>query len=67
MKKVTIEGMACQHCVKAVTKALTKLGATDVDVSLEGGYAIANVSVDDATLKSAIEDADFKVLNIAEV
>lgn len=67
MKKITIEGMACQHCVKAVTKALTKLGATDVVVSLDGGYATANVNVDDSTLKSAIEDADFKVLSITEV
>lgn len=67
MKKIIIEGMMCQHCVKSITKVLTKLGASNIDVSLENGYAIADVNLDNAQIKSAIEDIDFKVIDILEV
>jgi copper chaperone len=66
MKKIFIEGMMCQHCVKSVTKALTKLGATDIDVSLDG-YALVNLEKSNEEIKSAIEDIDFKVLDIVTV
>lgn len=35
MRKINIEGMSCQHCVGAVTKALENLGLQDVTVDLE--------------------------------
>ena len=35
MTTLHITGMKCQHCVKAVTKALENLGATEVRVDLE--------------------------------
>ncbi len=40
MKTIKIKGMSCQHCVKAVTKALSEIaGIKDVTVDLERGEA----------------------------
>ena len=40
MKSIKIKGMSCQHCVMAVTKALTALdGVKDVKVDLKSGVA----------------------------
>lgn len=40
MKTVKIKGMSCQHCVKAVTKALGEIdGVSDVQVDLLRGEA----------------------------
>jgi copper chaperone len=40
MKTVKIKGMSCQHCVKAVTKALSEIpGIREVTVDLERGEA----------------------------
>ena len=40
MKTIKIKGMSCQHCVKAVTKALQEIaGITEVTVDLERGEA----------------------------
>lgn len=65
MKKITIEGMSCEHCVAHVKEALEGLGATNVTVSLEGGYAECETSRSDAEIKSAIEDEGYDVINIA--
>ena len=59
--------MMCQHCAKSVTKALTKLGGSDIDINLTDGYAIVDIQADDSQIKSAIEDLDFKVLDIVKV
>ncbi|MHC1743462.1 MAG: heavy-metal-associated domain-containing protein [Syntrophobacteraceae bacterium] len=38
MRTIKVKGMSCQHCVKAVTKALGGLeGVTDVKVDLMAG------------------------------
>jgi len=38
MKSVKVKGMSCQHCVMAVTKALTSLdGIKKVEVDLQNG------------------------------
>ncbi|HDR14888.1 MAG TPA: heavy-metal-associated domain-containing protein [Desulfobacteraceae bacterium] len=40
MALINIKGMSCEHCVKAVTKALEGVeGITDVRVDLEKGQA----------------------------
>lgn len=40
MTTIKVTGMSCQHCVNAVTKALSGIdGITDVQVSLEQGEA----------------------------
>ncbi len=37
--KIKIEGMTCQGCVRSVTKVLERMGAKDIEVSLEKGEA----------------------------
>ncbi len=64
MEKVKIQGMSCQHCVMAVTKALGKIsGLKNVKVDLENGEATfenpQNEPMD--AIHKAIEAAGFKV------
>jgi copper ion binding protein len=62
---VGVQGMSCQHCVQAVTKAVSAIdGVTQVQVSLED--ANASVSFDPAktnleAIKTAIADEGFQV------
>lgn len=64
-KKILIEGMSCSHCVKHVTEALKDLGAKGVEVNLEKKYALAEVNnISDESIKSAIEDAGYDVVEI---
>lgn len=67
-KCLTIEGMSCPHCVKAVTKALQSVeGVSDVHVDLASKQATlqASEAVTDDMLKQAIADADFTVVAIS--
>ena len=42
-KKLRVEGMTCQHCVKRVTKIIEKTpGVSGVQVSLENKEAVFN-------------------------
>ncbi|KAF6573665.1 copper ion binding protein [Paenibacillus sp. SEL3] len=66
MAQVTlnVEGMSCNHCVKAVEGALEKVGATG-KVSLE--MKQVNVEYDESklnveALKTAIEDQGYDVV-----
>jgi copper chaperone len=62
MPTITIEGMSCQHCVNAVTKALETIpGITNVHVSLEKKQAeFASASpVDEETIHAAIRKIGF--------
>jgi len=62
---LSIEGMSCQHCVKAVQTAVKKLpGVKSVEVSLEKKKAA--VTFDPAlvglpAIKAAIEEEGYKV------
>ena len=63
-KVVIIEGMMCKNCVKHVKEALESLGV-EVEVSLEEKKAyLKNTSLDDETIKGAIEDAGYEVKEI---
>ncbi len=69
MKTVTImiEGMSCNHCTNAVTKALQSVnGVDDVKVSLEKKNAVVtadnNISVD--ILKNAVINAGYDVIDL---
>lgn len=68
MAKVTlnVEGMSCQHCVKAVTQAVTALdGVSGVDVSLEEKTAAVDYDADRVSLESikeAIEAEGYDVV-----
>jgi len=64
MEKVKIQGMSCQHCVMAVTKALSKIGGLkDVKVDLGKGEAFFENAgqVSHGKISQAIEEAGFKV------
>lgn len=65
-KTISIEGMHCQHCSAAVTKALEALsGTSNVAVSLEKGQAQLEAGTNsDAALREAIEDIGFDVTAI---
>ncbi|HMK33584.1 MAG TPA: heavy metal-associated domain-containing protein [Desulfomonilaceae bacterium] len=59
-----IKGMACSHCVAAVSKALSGIeGITDVNVDLEKGQATfqSESSVDMGTVKKEIEKAGYEL------
>ncbi len=67
MKKVMlVEGMSCQHCVKAVTDALTALeGVSNVKVDLENKKVeVEGENLVEASLKEAVEDAGYDVVEI---
>jgi|WetSurMetagenome_2_1015567.scaffolds.fasta_scaffold535051_2 copper chaperone len=63
---LSVEGMSCQHCVRAVTNAVNALaGVSGVEVSLEQkkvtvGYDPGKVSLD--LIKGAIEEQGYSVL-----
>lgn len=53
--KLTITGMTCEHCVRAVTKALQDVpGVTDVNVTLEPGAAVVRGEMNPADLIAAV-------------
>jgi copper chaperone len=63
---LNVEGMSCEHCVNAVTKAVGALpGVANVAVDLPGGtvaveYDAAVNSLDD--IKGEIDDQGFDVI-----
>jgi copper chaperone len=63
MIKLKIEGMSCDHCVNAVTKALTEVpGVTRVvEVSLERGEAIIDGEAAFEQLAAAVREEGYKV------
>ena len=64
-KAVKIEGMMCQHCVKAATKALEAVeGVTGVTVSLEEKQAVVEGTASDEALTAAVVDAGYEVTGI---
>lgn len=65
MKKIlTVEGMSCQHCVKAVKNALSEIeGVKSVEVDLAAKKVeVEGDNLQDELLKSAIEDAGYEVV-----
>ena len=65
LKKYTVEGMTCNHCVHHVSMALSEVeGVKDVKVSLAEKSAIVNSedSVQFETLKAAVEEAGYKLV-----
>lgn len=67
MKTMKIEGMMCGHCEARVKKCLEALdGVSLAEVSHEAGTAVVTLEKDvaDDVLKKAVEDQDYKVLEI---
>lgn len=63
-KKIMIEGMMCEHCVAHVREALEGIGAANIEVSLEGGYAVCDTDKTNDELKTLIEDEGYDVTDI---
>ncbi|MEG0773833.1 heavy metal-associated domain-containing protein [Clostridium sp.] len=66
-KKISIEGMSCNHCVNHVKEALSELnGVASVEVNLASKYAVieADIDVKDEDIRFAIEDAGYEVIAI---
>jgi copper chaperone len=66
--KITIEGMTCQHCVKAVEVELSELDVNVLGVNIGS----AEVRFDPLKVKSnelhdAIENAGYKVVSIDKI
>ncbi len=67
-KTMKIEGMMCPHCEATVKKALEALDTvSNAEVSHEQGTAVVTLTAqtEDAVLRKAVEDKDYKVLDIA--
>ena len=62
-KKLSVEGMTCQHCVRRVQKIIEKHdGVSQVNVSLEGTeatFACDSPDTDVAGIVQAINDFGF--------
>lgn len=63
---IKVDGMACEHCVKAITNAVGALsGVSGVSVDLEGKTVTVDHDPDQAsvkTIKSEIEDQGYDVI-----
>lgn len=65
MATIKVTGMSCQHCVMAVTKALSGIeGISNVKVSLEKGEASFDEAtpVDRAVIEDRIKDAGYDIV-----
>jgi copper chaperone len=65
MTTIKINGMSCNHCVMAVTKALSEVdGITDVKVDLATGEATFDERdpVDMNAVRGAVKQAGYEVV-----
>lgn len=66
-KKISIEGMSCEHCVNHVSTALKELaGVSKVEVNLASKNAIIEASqeISEEDIKAAIDEAGYEVTKI---
>ena len=63
MIKLKIEGMSCDHCVQAVTRALAAVPGVPqvVEVSLERGEAIVDGEAAFEQLAAAVREEGYQV------
>ena len=64
VKKVIVEGMMCQNCVKHVSKALNGLPGVTAEVDLESKTATVTGDVSDDAIRQAITEAGYEVVSI---
>ena len=64
---VKIQGMMCEHCVRAVKNALEGIEGVRADVSLKDGTAVVESvnAIDAARVRAVIEGEGYTVLDIA--
>ncbi len=57
-----VEGMTCDHCVRAVRAEVSQVpGVVDVDVDLAGHSVTVRGDVDAAAVRAAVESAGYEV------
>ncbi len=64
MTRVKVKGMTCQHCVMAVTKALSEIeGIKDVKVDLDKGEAVFDETkpVDMELVRERLQKAGYRI------
>ena len=67
-KKVFIEGMSCQNCVRHVRTALERLeGVEVIEINLEGKYAIVNADIRESIYVTGIEEMGYDVISVEEI
>ncbi|HHT50517.1 MAG TPA: heavy-metal-associated domain-containing protein [Eubacteriaceae bacterium] len=68
-KKILIEGMSCENCVRHVTVALKELeGVMEAEVILDKKQAtIKGKNVSDEEIREAIEEVGYEVVAIEEI
>lgn len=69
-KKILVEGMKCENCVRHVKEALTCIeGVLIVDVNLADKIAIIETSSDlsNESIKHAVNNEKYKVLGIEDL
>lgn len=62
--EIFVEGMHCQHCANRVSDWLKKIkGIKSVNVDVESGKVtiLSNKQIDESLIKSAIENAGYKL------
>ena len=60
-----VEGMSCQHCVAAVTRAIQEQdAAAQVQVDLSAGKVTVQSGASVDTLKAAIDEAGYTVVGV---
>lgn len=63
VKKIKIEGMNCNHCVKAVEVELEELGVDSFEVSIGSAVVKYDESkISDSAIHKAVDEAGFKVV-----
>lgn len=62
MTKLKIDGMSCEHCVRAVSGALQEVPGVEavVEVSLDRGEALIDGSAETALLIEAVEAEGYR-------
>jgi copper chaperone len=62
MTKLKIDGMSCEHCVRAVSGALQEVPGVEavVEVSLDRGEALLEGNAETAALIAAVEEEGYR-------
>ncbi len=66
-RTIKIKGMTCGHCAGRVKKELEAIsGVTSADVSAQKGTALVELTqeVDEAKLKTAVEEAGYELVGV---
>lgn len=69
-KKIFVEGMKCENCVKHVKEALNSVdGVISADVNLSDKYVIieTNKEVSEGAIKAAVNTEKYNVIGIEKI